>query len=466
MNGNLICCDECSMHSGVIISLKLLERVLKLVKSFLFLFFCVLLISFLSPDKVSADQPESSVVLVKISGVIDPAIAIFVGNSIDRAVEISAQAIVVEMDTPGGLDASMRTIIQKFIDAKLPIITYVYPQGARAASAGTFISYASTVSAMAPATSIGAAHPVSFSGEISKEMDQKITNDAISYLKNLATIRNRNSEIVVDLVKESASLTSEEAISKGVIDVIADDLNDLLLELDGREVVQGSNKFVLRTANADVVEIEMPLALRLLHILADPNIAYLLMMFGVYGIIYEFASPGLGFSGIGGAICLILALYSFQVLPVNIAGLALIILALILFIVDIIVPSHGILTAGGVIAMIFGSLILINSPTPYLRVAPALIIGISLATAVFFFFALRAVYKAHKAKPTTGKEGITGEIGEAREDMNPEGLVFVQGELWMATSEEEDIIKGDKVIVKNVDGLKLIVSKINKKKEV
>jgi membrane-bound serine protease (ClpP class) len=466
MNGNLICCDEYSMHSGVIISLKLLERVLKLVKSFLFLFFCVLLISFLSPDKVSADQPESSVVLIKVTGVIDPAIAIFVGNSIDRAVEISAQAIVVEMDTPGGLDASMRTIVQKFIDAELPVIAYVYPSGARAASAGTFISYASTVSAMAPATSIGAAHPVSFSGEISKEMDQKITNDAVSYLKNLAKIRDRNSDITDDLIRESVSLTSEEALGKGVIDVIADDLNDLLSKLDGREVVQGSNKFVLRTANADVVEFEMPLALRLLHILADPNIAYLLMMFGVYGIIYEFASPGLGFSGIGGAICLILALYSFQVLPVNIAGLALIILALILFIVDIIVPSHGILTAGGVIAMIFGSLILINSPTPYLRVAPALIIGISLATAVFFFFALRAVYKAHKAKPTTGQEGIIGEIGEAREDLNREGLIFVQGELWRATSKEEDIIKGDKVIVKNVDGLKLIVSKLNKKKEV
>ena len=438
---------------------------LKSIRAFLLLGFCFLLISFLLPDDASADQPESTVVLIRVTGVIDPAIAIFVGNSIDRADEINASAIVIEMDTPGGLDASMRTIIQKFIGAKLPIITYVYPQGARAASAGTFISYAATVGAMAPATSIGAAHPVSFSGEVSSEMDQKITNDAVSYLKNLAKIRDRNSDITDDLIRESVSLTSEEALMKNVIDIIADDMNDLLNKLDGLEVVQGGDRYILRTSDADVVEFEMPLALRLLHILADPNIAYLLMMFGVYGIIYEFASPGLGFSGIGGAICLILALYSFQVLPVNIAGLALIILAIILFIADIFVPTHGILTAGGIISMIFGSLMLINSPTPYLQVAPGLIVGMALATAAFFFFAVRAVYKAHRARPTTGQEGIIGEVGEVREDLDPEGLVFVQGELWRAISDGENILRGEKVVIKKVNGLKLIVGKLNKNKE-
>lgn len=426
-------------------------------KSLLLVFLIALAIATLPSFSAAESKP---VQVIQVEGIIDPAVYMFISDAIDRAERDGAQALIIQLDTPGGLDTSMRSIIREILESQVPIVVYVYPDGSRAASAGVFITMAAHVAAMAPATNIGAAHPVAFQGEISEEMNQKITNDAVAYIRNLAEKRGRNADWAEEAVRESSSLTASEALEKGVIDYVAKDYRDLLVQMDGRKVVLDDREIVLSTKGAEVTPRGMSFRLRLLHALSDPNIAYLLLIIGIYGIIYEFASPGLGFSGIAGVICIILALYSLQTLPVNIAGLALIVLAIILFIADIKVASHGILTAGGIASMLLGSLILIDSPAPYLRIAPGLIIGTVLTTAGLFAFAVRAVYKAHKEKPTTGIEGMLGQIGVARTEVNPRGQVFVRGELWSAEALDGNKIEKDsRIIVQSMSGLVLRVKK-------
>lgn len=426
-------------------------------KSLLLVFLIALAMVALPSFSAAESRPVQA---IQVEGIIDPAVYMFISDAIDRAEREDAQALIIQLDTPGGLDISMRSIIREILDSQVPIVVYVYPDGSRAASAGVFITMAAHVAAMAPATNIGAAHPVAFQGEIGEEMRQKITNDAVAYIRNLAEKRGRNADWAEEAVRKSSSISATEALEKGVVDYVAKDYQDLLAQLDGRKVVLDGKEVVLSTKGAEVTPREMNWRLRLLHALSNPNIAYLLLIIGIYGIIYEFANPGLGFAGIGGVICILLALYSLHTLPVNIAGLALIVLAIILFIADIIVASGGILTAGGIASMLLGSLILFDSPVPYLRIAPGLIIGTVLATAGFFAFAVRAVYKAHKEKSTTGIEGILGQIGVARTEVNPRGQVFVRGELWSAEALDSNKIERDsRIIVQSMNGLVLRVKK-------
>ncbi|GFP24620.1 ClpP class membrane-bound serine protease [Candidatus Hakubella thermalkaliphila] len=427
-------------------------------KKSLLLAFLIALVMVALPSFSAAESRPVQV--IQVEGVINPPVYMFISEAIDRAEREGAQALIIQLDTPGGLDTSMRSIIREILDSQIPIVVYVYPDGSRATSAGVFITMAAHVAAMAPATSIGAAHPVALQGEISDEMKQKIVNDAVAYIRNLAEKRGRNAAWAEEAVRESSSLTASQAVEKEVIDYVAKDYPDLLAQLDGRKVVLDGREIVLSTKGAEVTPREMSFRLRLLHILSDPNIAYLLLMIGIYGIIYEFANPGLGFAGIAGVISIILALYSLHTLPVNIAGLALIVLAIILFIADIIAATGGILTAGGIASMLLGSLILIDSPAPYLRIAPGLIIGTALTTAGFFTFAVRAVYKAHKEKSTTGIEGMLGQIGVARTEVNPRGQVSVRGELWSAEAlDGHKIEKHSRIIVQSMKGLVLRVKK-------
>lgn len=396
--------------------------------------------------------------MIKVQGVIDPVTVSYIKGAVKKA-EADYEALILEIDTPGGLDESMREIVKAELNSKVPVVVYVHPRGARAASAGVFITYASHLAAMTPGTNIGAAHPVGLGGEAPKELAEKAVNDAAAYIKSIARERERNEEWAEKAVRKSLSITAEEALRQGVIEVLANDLDELLRKADGRRVKVGKNLIQLSVEKARIDYYPMSWIQKFLHALANPNLAYILLVIGFYGIIYEMANPGFGFSGIGGALCLILAFYSFQILPVNLAGLALIIFALILFAAEAMTPTFGVLTAGGVISFILGSLMLIETPLPELRVSLWTIIPTALVTFAFVFLAVRAVVRTHKRKSLTGAEGMVGLEGEARTRLNPTGQVFVHGEIWQAESIEGVIEKGEKVEVIGAEGLKLKVKR-------
>ncbi|MBE0447135.1 MAG: nodulation protein NfeD [Actinobacteria bacterium] len=407
---------------------------------------------------------EKRVFVADIEGVIDPAIAEYVNSSVKTAERANAEALVIRMDTPGGLDTSMRLIIKDIFNSEVPVIVYVSPSGARAASAGTFITLAAHVAAMTPGTNIGAAHPVNLSGEMPKEIEEKVVNDSVAYIKGIARKTNRNEKWAEDAVRKSASITAEKALEIKVVDYIAPDLKSLLSKIDGKPVKTTAGSIVLKTKEAKVVEYPMSLRQRILHILADPTLAYLLLMLGFYALIYEFANPGLGFSGIGGIILIVLGMYSLQVVPVNYAGLALIILGIGLLIAEAFSPSFGVLGAGGIISMTIGSFVLFESPVPGLRVSPYVIIPTMLTTAAFVMFATRMAVRARKQKPITGMEAMVGMIGEVRKKLNPRGEIFIRGELWAAESLEGAINEDERVRVMEVDGLRLKVKRLTEDK--
>lgn len=384
--------------------------------------------------------------------------ASYIKGAIKKA-EGGYKAIVLEIDTPGGLDESMREIVKAELNSNVPVIIYVHPPGARAASAGVFIAYASHLAAMTPGTNIGAAHPVGLGGEASEEMAEKAVNDAAAYLKSIAKERGRNEDWAAKAVRKSVSLTAEEALKQGVVEVLANNLDELLKKADGRRVKVGESLVRLTVKKAQIDYYPMSWIQKFLHALANPNLAYILLVIGFYGIIYEMANPGFGFSGIGGALCLILALYSFQILPVNLAGLALIIFALILFATEAMTPTFGVLTTGGVISFVLGSLMLIETPLPELRVSLWTIIPTAIVTFAFVFLAVRAVLRTRRKKSLTGVEGMVGLEGEARTKLSPTGQIFVHGEIWQAESIEGVIEKGEKVEVVEAEGLKLKVKK-------
>ena len=303
--------------------------------------------------------------VITVNGVINPASAEYIGKSIKRANEQKAEAVVIELDTPGGLDTSMRDIVKNIIGSEVPVIVYVSPSGARAASAGVFITLAAHVAAMSPGTNIGSAHPVGVGEKMDKVMSEKVTNDAAAYIKSLAEKTGRNAKWAEDAVRKSVSATEEEALKLKIIDFVSDDLNVLLSTIDGKKVKTVAGERILKTAHVNVVREEMSLRHKILNVITDPNVAYMLMLLGFYGLFFELTNPGAIFPGVMGGICLILAFYAFQTLPVNYAGLLLIILAIILFILEIKIISHGVLTIGGVIAMLLGSLMLFESPGPF-----------------------------------------------------------------------------------------------------
>jgi membrane-bound serine protease (ClpP class) len=431
---------------------------------------CLVLLFFICSYKSVVFAQENKVYVLKFSGMINPMSANYITRGITKAEKENAEAVVIAIDTPGGLDKSMRTIVQKIMNTHIPVVFYVYPKGARAASAGVFIALASDIVAMSPGTNIGAAHPVDMAGKFASK---KITNDAAAYIRSIAEKRKRNPVWAEKSVKESSSITETEALNMKITDVIADDINALLTSIDGKEVVIDKNKKTLNTKDAKVIYLDMSMREKLFNALGDPNIAYVLFMIGIYGLIYELASPGGFFGGIIGGICLILALVSFDSLSASLAGIFLIILAAILFIVDVYASTHGAFTIGGILSLLIGSLMLFSPQVPYFRLSMTLIIGVIVMTSLFFMFIVTKGILAQRKKVESGEEGLIGSIGEAKTDVLKDGIVYVKGEEWSAYAESavgaestvgaegKKIFKGEKIKVLDVDGIRLKVIKIN-----
>jgi membrane-bound serine protease (ClpP class) len=414
-----------------------------------------------APAPAPSESPPV-VDVAKLDGVVAPATARYVIRAIRDAEQSGAAALLIEMDTPGGLLKSMEDISKAMLNTDVPTIVYVYPSGSRAASAGVFIIYAASVAAMAPTTHLGAAHPVGVGGggkEEDKTLMTKVTNDAVAKIRGFAARHGRNPDWAEKAVRESVSITETEALDLHVIDLVAPNPRDLLDRIDGREVSTASGKRRLHTRGARLVDVPMDLTERFLSLLSDPNVGFVLMTMAIYGIIFELSNPGSVFPGVIGGLALILALASFAVLEVNVAGLLLIGFSLILFIADIKVPSHGVLTAGGIIAFVLGSLLLTERQAPFLRISLTLILTMAALTAGFFAFAVGAGLRAQRQKVQTGREGLVGAVGVARTDLSPAGTVFVQGEIWSAESVDGAIPAGSRVRVARVDGLRLQVKK-------
>ena len=415
-----------------------------------------------SPPAVPTPQAAPTVEVARLTGVIAPATARYIVREIREAEQSGAAALLIEMDTPGGLLKSMDDTTKAMLNTNVPTIVYVYPSGSRAASAGVFITYAASVAAMAPTTHLGAAHPVGVGGgggSEDKTMMTKVTNDAVAQIRGFAARHGRNADWAEKAVRESVSITETQALDLHVIDLVAASPRELLDRIDGREVSTAAGKVRLRTRGARLVDVPPDLTERFLALLSDPNVGFVLMTMAIYGIIFELSNPGSVFPGVIGGLALILALASFAVLEVNVAGLLLVGFSLILFIADIKVPSHGILTSGGIIAFVLGSLLLTEHQAPFLRISLTLILTMAALTAGFFAFAVGAGIRAQKQKVQTGREGLVGAIGVARNELSPAGTVFVQGELWSAESIDGVIPAGSRVRVMRIDGLRLQVKK-------
>jgi membrane-bound serine protease (ClpP class) len=402
--------------------------------------------------------PQRHVDLVTIDGVIGPISSRIILKAIEASTKDSSEALVIELNTPGGLDESMRLVTREMLNSQVPVIVYVAPSGSRAGSAGVFITLSAHVAAMAPGTNIGAAHPVTLGAQVDSTMMEKVENDAAAYIKSIASKRGKNIEWAEEAVRKSASITEYEALKLKVIDLVANNLRDLLDSCDQRKVSLPSGERTLNTKGVEVRRIEISARDRILEVITNPNIAYILYSLGMLGIFFELSNPGAIFPGIIGGICLILAFFAFQSLPINYAGLLLMALALIFFILEVKIVSHGALTIGGIVAMLLGSLMLFESPEPYMRASLSVIIFVVLATAAFFVFAVGMGLKAQRRKTTTGEAGMVGEVGVARSPLKPEGYVFVHGEIWKAEA-DEPIEQGEKVVVKEVEHLTLKVTK-------
>ncbi len=428
-------------------------------KRYIYIFFVLLgLLSTFAPWNSPAQRKQVDV--IKINDAITPAVAEFINKSIEQAVKNRAECLVIQLDTPGGLDTSMRDIIKDIMNADLPIIVYVAPSGARAASAGVFITLAADIAAMAPGTNIGAAHPVAVGGgRIDRTMSEKIVNDAVAYIQSIAEKRGRNVKWAAQAVRESVSIRETEALRLKVIDLIAKDLNDLLEKIHGKTVEKPRGEIKLATKGLKTNFLEMGFRERFLAVLSNPNIAYILMMIGLVGLYFELSNPGAIFPGVIGGICLILAFFAFRTLPVNYAGVMLILLGVFLFVAEIKIASYGLLTIGGLVSLALGSIMLFESPIPALRASLYVIIPTVIVTGAFFAVAVTMAVKAQLAKPATGAEGLVGEIGVAQTPLSPEGKVFVHGEIWNAYAEEK-IEAGEKVRVLKTEGLKVKVEKI------
>ncbi|MDK2871147.1 MAG: hypothetical protein PWQ16_499 [bacterium] len=419
--------------------------------------------------------PAFSVTLYKgdISGVINPVTVKYIDTVFEKVKDPEDTLILFTMDTPGGLVSSMRMIVQKFLNSSVPVIVYVYPSGARAASAGTFILMSAHIAAMAPGTTVGAAHPVTIGGggggeKEEKIMEGKIVNDLVALIKAIAKERGRNEKWAEMAIRTSATLTADEALREGVIDIVSPSMESLLKDINGRKVKVSSKKEVkIELDDYKVVEVEMPWYYEVLHFIGDPNVAYLLLFIGFYALIFEVTHPGAIIPGVIGALCLILFFFSFQILPFSIAGLSLVFLGIILLVLELFIVSHGILTIGGAISLLLGSFMLMKpgEETPYVKISTSLILGIVAATVAFFSFALGLALYAQRRKPLSGKEGMIGEKGIAKTNLSPVGTVLVHGELWRAVSVEGEIAEGEKVEVVGINGLTLKVKKIEEGKE-
>ncbi|NVM24885.1 MAG: nodulation protein NfeD [Desulfobacterales bacterium] len=398
---------------------------------------------------------QNSAMVIELEGIINPGTAQFATRGLKRAEDSKLMLVIIRLDTPGGLDTSMRSIVKAILNASVPVVVYVAPRGARAASAGVMITIAAHVAAMAPQTNIGAAHPVSADGkEISKTMSEKVVNDMVAYARSIAKERGRNEDWVEKAIRESVSITGEVAVKNKVVDMVAQDIDDLLGLLDGREIVVGKNKVTLGTKGLELISFAPGWRDRVLGTISNPNIAYILMMIGLAGLYFELAHPGAILPGVIGAISLILAFFAFQTLPVNYAGLLLIALAIIFFIAEIKVASYGLLSLAGLISLTLGSVMLFENVRVSLRLMMPTIVLIG----GFFIGIAFLAFRAYRTKPTSGMEGLIGEVGVVEERIDPVGLIFAHGEYWKATSAEV-AEQGDKVRITGSKGLELIVEK-------
>ncbi len=421
--------------------------------------FCCILFLFFIVCTLAADGTAKDIYQISVQGVISPPIAEFIIESIKKATEAHAETVLILLDTAGGLDASMREIVKAMMDARIPVIVYVYPAGARAASAGSIILLAAHIAAMAPGTNAGAAHPVNIGKEqTDKEMMKKVVQDAEAYAKSIAQKRGRNIEWAARAVRQSASATAEDALQLKIIDVVAASVDDLLTKINGKTVEVGDHKVTLKTRGVKPKELEMPLKYRFLATISDPNIAYILMMLGFYGILFEIYSPGAIFPGVIGGICIILAFYSFSAIPISFAGLALILLGIIFLILEIKIVSHGALGLAGIVSLILGSVMLVDVPLGWLSISWASILMVVIVTTLFFVGVLSYAVKAQLSTVKTGSEGFIGEAGVAKTDIKETGKVRVHGELWNAES-EESIAAGDRVVITEIKGMTVQVRK-------
>lgn len=403
------------------------------------------------------------VIAITIDGSINPATAGYIHRAIQHAEKQKATSLLIHLNTPGGLLKSTRVIVGDILQSPIPVIVYVSPGGAHAGSAGVFITMAAHIAAMAPGTNIGAAHPVnSGGGSMDTIMSEKVTNDAVAFIRSIANKRGRNANWAAEAVRKSVSLSENEALENNVIDLISNNEQELLTAIDGKNVTVTTGTTALRTKNAKVELMEMGWGEKLLNVLSDPNVAYILFLLGIYGLLFELYSPGAIFPGVLGGISIILALYAMHTLPVNYAGLALIVFAIVLFVLEIKIVSHGILALGGIVSLLLGSMMLIRSEQEFAfaRISWVVIISAVAVTTLFFLFIVGMGIQAQRAKPITGLEGMIGETGHAISELNPLGTVRMHGEIWRAQSPAGIIPEGKKVKVKAIEGLTLIVEPV------
>jgi len=434
-------------------------------------------------DNSVASNTRALAWLLKIDGAIGPATSDYVTSGLSAAATDNVRVVVLAIDTPGGLDSSMREIIRAILDSPVPVASFVSPQGARAASAGTYILYASHIAAMTPATNLGAATPVQIGGgmgmpELGKPDDKtgdeakpaqdaatamknKTVNDAVAYIRSLAELRGRNIEWAEQAVREASSLPAHEALEMNVIDLIAENVSDLLQKIDGRQVAIHGDTIELDTDSIAIEEITPDWRTRFLSVITDPNVAYILMLIGVYGLFLEFYNPGGIIPGVVGAISLLIALYAFQVLPINYAGLALIGLGILLMVMEAFVPSTGILGIGGVIAFVFGSIILMDTESKSFQIALPLIIAVAAFSVLLLVIIVGMLIRSRRVALVSGDSAMLGEMAEVVEDFSDKGLVRVHGELWQAVTEGA-VKKGQLLPVKAVNGLELSLSENDK----
>jgi membrane-bound serine protease (ClpP class) len=426
----------------------------------------LIVVAVLWPPAVAAQEPDRVVDVVELEGVIDPTTSDYLRGRLAAAQDDGVHAVVVRLDTPGGLDVSMRAMVKEILDSDVPVVVWIAPRGARAASAGTFLTYAAHLAYMAESTELGAATPVNLGGGESETLSRKATNDAAAFLVEIAKQRGRNEEFAEAAVRDAASLGATDAVEQSVVDGMASSLRELLETMDGEAVEIRDSTLTLETWAEDTPSVtvrfhEMNLLQRLLHAVTNPEIAFLLILLGTFGLIFELYNPGIGLAGLLGSVALLLGFYALSVLPTNWAGVLLVILAVVFFLIDLQIAGFGVFTIGGVAALVAGGLLLFSGASPELRVSPFAIGAAVVLSLLFFVSVMAAALRVRSRRPVTGEEGMVGMIGEAKTDIAPEGTVLTKGTLWRARTMETGIAAGSKVRVMATEGLLLLVEPLH-----